>query len=97
MYGTVMIGRLAPGATLDDYDLVSKEWLERRVDGFVDEMVMRADDGRVVTVVRFRDQASYQALADSGEQDEFYQAKVMPLLDGEPEWVDGEWVATYVG
>jgi hypothetical protein len=98
MYGTVMIGTMAEGATLHDYDLMSKEWLTRQVDGFVDENLMLAEDGRtLVAAVRFRDREAYQALADSPDQDEFYQAKIAPLLEGEPRWIDGEWVATYTG
>ena len=96
MYGTVMIGTMATGASLDDYDLAAKEWLERRADGFVDEQVMLGDDGKtVVMVVRFRDKAAYLALADSPEQDEWWTTTLKPLLAGDPQWYDGEWVRSY--
>ncbi|HVF20760.1 MAG TPA: hypothetical protein VNA14_11010 [Mycobacteriales bacterium] len=96
MYGTVMTGRLADGMTIDDYDVVAKDWLAREVDGFVDEYVMLGEDGRSVLVaVRFRDRAAYQALADDPLQDEFYQSRIRPLLAADPQWTDGEWVGEY--
>ncbi len=95
MYGTVMIAKMAQGVTLQDFDVMSKEWLDRHVDGFVDEQVMLADDGRVVTAVRFRDKDAYLALAEAPEQDAFYATRIQPLLEGDPQWIDGEWVASY--
>ncbi|MGB8651353.1 MAG: hypothetical protein WCD35_11890 [Mycobacteriales bacterium] len=98
MYGTVMIGTLAEGISVDDYDLVAKEWLTREVEGFVDERVLLSDDGSTVVVaVRFTDRDAYQALADAPEQDEFYSARIQPLLAGEPQWIDGDWVRSYTG
>jgi hypothetical protein len=41
--------------------------------------------------VRFNSKAEYEALADDPRQDEWWRTQMMPLLDGEPEWVDGEW------
>lgn len=96
MYGTVMVGTLADGVTLDDYDVAAKQWLQRKVDGFVDEFVMHGDsDDRIVMAVRFRDKAAYDHLADDPGQDEFYAAKLRPLLAAEPQWIDGEWIAEY--
>jgi hypothetical protein len=47
-------------------------------------------------VVAFTDKASYRAKAESPEQNERYQQYVA-LLDGEPEWHDGEIVDSYPG
>jgi hypothetical protein len=96
MYGTVMVGTLAEGTTIEDLDGVMKEWLDRRVDGFVDERVLLGDDGRsVVMAVRFRDRPAYVALADDPEQDAFYTQKIAPLMAGEVQWFDGEWAREY--
>jgi hypothetical protein len=96
MYGTVMIGKLADGATMQDYDVVAKEWLTRHVDGFVDENVLLGDDGTTVVIaVRFRDKQAYLTLADSPQQDQFYAGKMRPLLAADPKWYDGEWVGSY--
>ena len=95
MYGTVMIGKMAQGVTEHDWDAAMKEWLERHVDGFVDEQVMVADDGRFVSTVRFRDREAYEALSDAPEQDAFYATRMRPLLEGDPQWIDGEWVRDY--
>ena len=96
MYGTTMIGTLAPGASVEDLDLAMKAWLERRVDGFLGEDVMLSDDGvTVVSAVRFRDRAAYQALAADPDQSTWYGEHLAPLLADEPRWVDGEWVRSY--
>ena len=96
MYGTVMIGTMAAGTTVEDFDGVMKEWLARDVDGFVDEQMMLCDDGRTVVMsVRFRDKAAYQALADDPGQDEFYSTRIAPVLEGDPQWHDGEWAREY--
>ena len=36
---------------------------------------------------------SSHVLADSSEQDEWYQKHYAPLLAGEPKWIDGTWIS----
>jgi hypothetical protein len=45
----------------------------------------------VVVCVRFRDRASYEALAENPEQDAWWRREMEPLLDGELTWIDGDW------
>jgi hypothetical protein len=90
-YGTVMIGRLR--APVEDAEELVKKWVdERRVPGFRCEDILIGDDGvTVVMAVQFEDEASYQALADDPMQDEWWSNRMAPLLDGDPQWIDGHW------
>jgi heme-degrading monooxygenase HmoA len=94
MYGTVMIGRLAPTATADALNQTLQAWSGReRADGFVDAHVLLADDSqRVVIATRYASKEQYWALADNPEQDEWYRSTLAPLLDGDPTWIDGSWI-----
>jgi hypothetical protein len=91
VYGTVMLGRST--ASLEQIRPLFDRWVDEigREAGFVDERVLDAGDGRIVMCVRFRDQAAYQALADNPRQHEWWTSTMAPLLDGEPEWIDGHW------
>jgi hypothetical protein len=92
MYGTVMIGRLADGASADDLAKGADAWRAARPDvGFVDEWAMVTDDGRVVVAVRFESREAYEALADDPTQDEWWTTTLRPLLADDPEWIDGSW------
>lgn len=93
-YGTVMIARLAAGKTVDDWQEGLEQWkAERNVDGFQSEYVLVGDDGRqLVSCVVFESEKAYRSLADDPEQDVWWREKVMPLLDGDPTWIDGTWV-----
>ena len=62
--------------------------------GYLDEWVMKTDDGRIIVAVRFESKEKYLKLADDPRQDEWYRTEMMPMLDGEPEWIDGEWLIT---
>ena len=90
-YGTVMIAKVK--VAKDDIVRELQDWeRERKAPGYQNSHVMFADDGRVVNVVVFDSKESYMKLADDPEQDKWYQARVAPMLDGDPEWIDGEWV-----
>lgn len=92
MYGTVMVARISVPA--DEVHRRAQKWEQERGDtvGFVDRWIMSADDGRLVMAVRFESKEKYLALADDSAQNEWWEREVMPLLLGEPEWIDGEWV-----
>jgi hypothetical protein len=92
MYGTVMIARMTlPVGELEDR---RKRWESERgrMVGHIDTRVMAADDGRVVMMARFESKEAYLALADDPRQSEWWEKELMPILDGEPEWIDGEWI-----
>ena len=90
-YGTVMIGQLK-----GDFATVEAEaerWArERQVPGFQHEEMMLCDDGRTVVMAVWFDSAeSYRALADDPEQARWYEQVMAPMLDGDPQWLDGSW------
>jgi hypothetical protein len=93
MYGSVMIGRLA--APIEKVEAVSKAWERGKgasTPGFLESVVLEADDGKTVVVgARFEDKATYLALADDPDQDRWWREEMAPLLDGEPQWIDGTW------
>jgi hypothetical protein len=91
MYGTLMIGRPAVDVmTMRD---AAREWASTRGDiGFVDERVLVADDGRVAVAVRFASREDYERLAEDPRQDKWWSEVMAPMLAGEPEWIDGEWM-----
>jgi antibiotic biosynthesis monooxygenase (ABM) superfamily enzyme len=95
MYGTTMIGKLATGVTADQIRAEMKGWeAERNVPGYMSSHVLIADDGRtIVNVAVFDSKENYMALADDPAQDEWYQKHFSPMLDGDPQWIDGDWIA----
>jgi len=95
MYGTTMIATIR-GTRAEVEDAFSSWFTERvpGVPGFVDAGIQFDDDGRtLVNWARFLDKESYLALADDPAQDAWYQQRIAPLLEGEPRWIDGEWMA----
>lgn len=91
-YGTVMIGRLADGASVEDWMAGVKEWQEaRQAAGFQGEYTFLGDDGRLISCVIFESKERYQALSNDPEQDRWWNEKARPLLAADPEWIDGIW------
>jgi quinol monooxygenase YgiN len=90
MYGTIARMRLKPGQegamqeTMREYETLN-------VPGYVSSTVYKMDEdsNEFYMAVVFEDQASYRANAESPEQNARYE-KMMEMLDGEPEWHDGE-------
>jgi len=95
-YGTVMIARLrdpADAAWVETMGAVVRQWIAgHRSAGFLHEDLMVTDDGMtVVAAIFFDSEESYRALSDDPEQDTWYRERLAPLLDGEPQWLDGHW------
>ena len=90
MYGTVARMRVKPGMkdALRDYVTAHDS---RTVPGSVASYVyqMDKDANELILVVIFDSKASYQANADSPDQDAEYQ-QMLGFLEGPPEWNDGE-------
>ena len=95
MYGTTMIGTLADGVTADAVSAEIKAWEEHGTPpGYLSSHVLLCDDGAtLVNVAVFENKEKYLALADSPEQDEWWQKHFAPLLAGEPRWIDGTWLS----
>ena len=87
-----MIAR--PAVSMDEIRSRMEKWEADRSPGrgYVDQWVMASDDGRIVIAVRFESKEKYLALADDPSQDEWWRTEVAPMLQGDPEWIDGEWI-----
>lgn len=92
-YGTIMIGKLAAGKSIGDWTKGLEDWKrERDVPGFQGEYTLLGDDERtIVSCVTFESKELYFKLANDPGQDKWYQERVVPLLDGDPQWIDGTW------
>jgi antibiotic biosynthesis monooxygenase (ABM) superfamily enzyme len=68
-----------------------KTYEDLDVPGHISSTVYRMDNdpNEVYLTVLFDDRATYHANAQSPEQDARYR-EMLELLDGEPEWHDGE-------
>ena len=92
-YGTIMIGRLKTPGTGQAVVDAGRRWeRERKVDGFGRTYSLIGDDGAtVVACVVFESKEKYLALADDPEQDAWWRSTMGPLLEGDPQWIDGTW------
>lgn len=90
MYGTVARMRLKPGSE-DRMNEMLREYETLDVPGYIRSTVYRLDEdsNTVYLVVEFESREAYHANASSPEQDERYR-KMLEVMDGEPEWHDGE-------
>lgn len=90
MYGTVARMRVKPGME-DRFDQITRDIGVGRVPGQVAVMVYQLDrdSNEFILTVVFESREAYFANADSPEQHERFM-KIMQVLDGEPEWNDGE-------
>ncbi|HEY7975342.1 MAG TPA: antibiotic biosynthesis monooxygenase [Ktedonobacterales bacterium] len=90
MYGTVARIRVKPGAEqalMDQFRAFSA----LHVAGYRATYAYRmdADANEFYLAIVFDSKASYRANAESAEQDQRYR-EMLPLLEGAPEWHDGE-------
>jgi hypothetical protein len=94
MYGTTMVGTLAAGVTAEQLRDELTAWQsQRQVPGFMSSHLLFGDDGKtVVNVAVFESKEAYFALADDPEQGKWWAEHYAPLLDGEPRWIDGDWL-----
>jgi hypothetical protein len=91
-YGTIMIGKLKTAGSGQLLVDAAKKWEERNVDGFEGSYSLLSDDGStIVSCVTFESKEKYLALADDPGQDEWWSSTMAPLLDGDPQWIDGTW------
>jgi len=97
MYGTVARMKIKPGseaklkADMAQYD-------DLKVPGFVSSTVYRMDGDptEVYMAVVFKDKASYEANARDPKQDERFKT-MRASLQADPEWHDGEIIASQMG
>ena len=100
MYGTIFHMKVKPGQTQQAVDLF-QEWERDRqpnVKGAIGGLVMRPENrsDELVGVAIFQDKAAYTANADDPEQHKCF-LKLRDLLEADPTWEDGEYVAGQIG
>jgi antibiotic biosynthesis monooxygenase (ABM) superfamily enzyme len=97
MYGTVARMRAKPGAEAR-LDALMRDYESLHVPGYRATYVYRldADPREAYIVVIFDSKETYDANADSPEQDKRFR-EMLDLLEGEPEWHDGEITAYIAG
>jgi hypothetical protein len=90
MYGTVARYRLKPGME-GQLMAFEREIRDAKLLGMVTEFTFRMDEDPNVyyQAVVFESRTAYRAVAESPEQDARYR-KLLALLEGPPEWHDGE-------
>ena len=99
MYGTIGRLRIKPGMEGQFRQLLqdqARAFETGQVAGFVASYAYRmdADPNDFFIAAVFENREAYWANAQSPEQDARYR-QWLPLLDGEPEWHDGEIVTVY--
>ena len=96
MYGT--IARINPKAGLEQAVIQAMEEWERDrrpgVAGVVGGYVYRLDKGGLMMTAVFESKEAYVANAEDPAQDQWYR-KFRALLETDPEWNDGEVLATF--
>jgi heme-degrading monooxygenase HmoA len=94
MYGTVARMKVKPGK---EKDLIAfGERAQNDTPGFVSMKVYKSDanPGEYFLTVAFESKEAYQKNAASPEQNARYE-EYRALLDADPEWHDGEIIASY--
>jgi quinol monooxygenase YgiN len=97
MYGTIFRMKVKRGQEQKVADLLN-EWNRERkpkVKGVVAAYMMKPDKkaGELIGVAVFRDRAAYMANANDPDQDRWYR-RMRELLTADPEWEDGEYLAS---
>ncbi len=97
MYGSIFRMKVKPGQEQKLVEMF-KEWEQQRrpkVKGVVASYLLKPDRKRneMVAVAVFQDKQTYRANADDPEQDRWYR-RMRELLEADPEWEDGEFVAS---
>ena len=100
MYGSIFRMKPRPGqeaSVVEEFERWERD-RKPKAKGAIAGLVMRPDrrPGELIGVAVFEDKASYQANADDPEQERWY-FKLRELLEDDPEWEDGEYVAGEVG
>lgn len=96
MYGTVARFRVKPGME-SKLDELGRRFDELHVPGHLGEIVyqMDKDGNEYYQAVLFESKEAYVANASSPEQDARYR-ELLELLEGPPDWHDGEIVHSYL-
>ena len=96
MYGSIFRMRVKSGQEQRVIDIF-EEWEQERkkkARGSIGGLLRKPDrpSGELIGVAVFEDKPSYRANADDPEQDKWYR-RLRELLESDPDWEDGEYVA----
>ena len=96
MYGTIFHMKVKPGQEQKVIDIF-KDWERERkpkVKGVVGGLLLKPENrsGELIGVAVFDDKASFMANANDPEQDKWFR-RLRELLEADPDWEDGEYVA----
>lgn len=93
MYGTLGRMRPKPGKRDELVAMLNAAPAGAAANGFRGAYVLKADEGEdVVVAVMYDDKDAYFGMVHDPQTDENF-GKIMELLEGEPAWTDGEWLA----
>jgi quinol monooxygenase YgiN len=94
MYGTLGRMRPKPGKRDELVELLRTPPSGAAANGFRFAYLLKADEGDdVVVAVRYEDRDAYTAMVHDPQTDSNFST-IMELLEGEPTWTDGEWIAS---
>ena len=93
MFGTVARFTVKEGSE-DQLVELMRMYETLGIPGYVASTLFRLREGdrQYIMATRFEDEASYRANAESSEQNERFM-QMRALLDGDPEWHDGDIVS----
>ena len=93
MFGT--IGRMRPQAGQRDalIGMLSEPPGGTAANGYRGSYLLKAEEGdELVVAVMYEDKDAYFAMVHDPQTDENF-GRIMALLEEEPTWTDGEWIA----
>jgi quinol monooxygenase YgiN len=94
MYGTLGRMRPKPGKRDELVELLRTPPSGAAANGYRHGFLLKADEGdEVVVAVMYEDQAAYSAMVHDPQTDANF-GRIMELLEAEPTWTDGEWIAS---
>ena len=94
MYGTIGRMRPKPGKRDELVAMMSAPPAGAAANGYRGAYLLKADeDDEVVVAVMYEDKDAYMAMVHDPQTDENF-GKIMALLQDEPTWTDGEWIAS---
>jgi quinol monooxygenase YgiN len=94
MYGTLGRMKPKPGKRDELVALLSAPPSGTVANGHRGAYLLKADeDDEVVVAVMYEDKDAYMAMVHDPQTDENF-GKIMALLQVEPNWTDGEWIAS---
>jgi heme-degrading monooxygenase HmoA len=94
MYGTLGRMRPKPGKRDELVELLRTPPSGAAANGYRSAFLLKADEGEdVVVAVMYEDKDAYTTMVHDPQTDANF-GTIMELLDREPSWTDGEWIAS---